>query len=182
MRGFRVGGSTRDSSAVTSAQAAGEEVVVPAPFQLAQLLISLRRQRGLSQARLSALDLALVVRPRRCSTKAAGCGWVRLRCEGRWWSNGSPTCCPTTTPDTPEWLDLDVTEPGQVHRLMGYNPRGADGPPPSMSDPLILRDHRRLRQTLQAQDERLGCFPSAVCPSPQLRVLQPLEASDLEVA
>jgi hypothetical protein len=51
-----------------------------------------------------------------------------------------------------------------------------------MSEPLILRDHRRLPQTLPAQDERRGCLPSADCPSLQLRALQPLEASDLEVA
>jgi HTH-type transcriptional regulator/antitoxin HipB len=83
-------------------QAAEEEVVIRAPSQLAQLLISLRRQRGLSQsalaqkaggisqARLSALeinpgrftlerlllilaalDLELVVRPRRRRTEPA---------------------------------------------------------------------------------------------------------------
>ncbi len=82
--------------------AAEEEVIVRAPSQLAQLLIALRRQRGLSQsalapkaggisqARLSALelnpgrftlerlllilaalDLELVVRPRRRSEPAA---------------------------------------------------------------------------------------------------------------
>lgn len=82
--------------------AADEEVVIRAPSQLAQLLIALRRQRGLSQsaqaqkaggisqARLSALelnpgrftlerlllilaalDLELVVRPRRRRTEPA---------------------------------------------------------------------------------------------------------------
>jgi HTH-type transcriptional regulator/antitoxin HipB len=87
---------------VSSVQAAEEEVVIRAPSQLAQLLIALRRQCGLSQsvlaqkaggisqARLSALelnpgrftlerlllilaalDLELVVRPRRRSTEPA---------------------------------------------------------------------------------------------------------------
>ncbi len=87
---------------MSSVHAAEEEVVVRAPSQLAQLLISLRRQSGLSQsalaqkaggisqARLSALelnpgrftlermllilaalDLELVVRPRRRSTEPA---------------------------------------------------------------------------------------------------------------
>jgi HTH-type transcriptional regulator/antitoxin HipB len=87
---------------VSSIQAAEEEVVIRAPSQLAQLLISLRRQHGLSQsalaqkaggisqARLSALelnpgrftlerlllilaalDLELVVRPRRRRTEPA---------------------------------------------------------------------------------------------------------------
>jgi HTH-type transcriptional regulator/antitoxin HipB len=87
---------------VSSVRAADEEVVIRAPSQLAQLLIALRRQRGLSQsalaqkaggisqARLSALelspgrftlermllilaalDLELVVRPRRRSEPAA---------------------------------------------------------------------------------------------------------------
>jgi HTH-type transcriptional regulator/antitoxin HipB len=87
---------------VSSVHADEEEVVVRAPSQLAQLLVALRRQRGLSQsalaqkaggisqARLSALelspgrftlermllilaalDLELVVRPRRRSTEPA---------------------------------------------------------------------------------------------------------------
>ena len=87
---------------MSSVQAAEEEVVIRAPSQLAQLLIALRRQCGLSQsalaqkaggisqARLSALelnpgrftlerlllilaalDLELVVRPRRRSTEPA---------------------------------------------------------------------------------------------------------------
>jgi HTH-type transcriptional regulator/antitoxin HipB len=87
---------------VSSVRAADEEVVIRAPSQLAQLLIALRRQCGLSQsalaqkaggisqARLSALelnpgrftlerlllilaalDLELVVRPRRRSTEPA---------------------------------------------------------------------------------------------------------------
>ena len=87
---------------MSSVHAAEEEVVVRAPSQLAQLLVALRRQRGLSQsalaqkaggisqARLSALelspgrftlermllilaalDLELVVRPRRRSTEPA---------------------------------------------------------------------------------------------------------------
>ncbi len=54
---------------MSSVHAAGEELVIRAPSQLAQLLIALRRQRGLSQtalaqkaggisqARLSALEL-----------------------------------------------------------------------------------------------------------------------------
>ena len=94
--------NTQNPSAVSSVQAADEEVVIRAPSQLAQLLIALRRQCGLSQsvlaqkaggisqARLSALelnpgrftlerlllilaalDLELVVRPRRRSTEPA---------------------------------------------------------------------------------------------------------------
>lgn len=51
------------------------------------------------------------------------------------------------------------------------------GPRPSMAAPLILSDHCRPPQTLQPQAERLDCFPSAPC-----RALEPLEASDLEVA
>jgi HTH-type transcriptional regulator/antitoxin HipB len=87
---------------VSSVQAAEEEVVIRAPSQLAQLLIALRRQCGLSQSALAqkaggisqarisalelnpgrftlerlllilaALDLELVVRPRRRSTEPA---------------------------------------------------------------------------------------------------------------
>ena len=94
--------NTQNPSAVSSIQAAEEEVVIRAPSQLAQLLIALRRQCGLSQsvvaqkaggisqARLSALelnpgrftlerlllilaalDLELVVRPRRRRTEPA---------------------------------------------------------------------------------------------------------------
>jgi HTH-type transcriptional regulator/antitoxin HipB len=94
--------NTQNPSAVSSVQAAEEEVVIRAPSQLAQLLIALRRQCGLSQsvlaqkaggisqARLSALelnpgrftlerlllilaalDLELVVRPRRRRTEPA---------------------------------------------------------------------------------------------------------------
>lgn len=87
---------------MSSVQAAEEEVVIRAPSQLAQLLIALRRQCGLSQSALAqkaggisqarisalelnpgrftlerlllilaALDLELVVRPRRRSTEPA---------------------------------------------------------------------------------------------------------------
>ena len=52
-----------------------------------------------------------------------------------------------------------------------------------MADPLILSDHRRPPQTLQAQAESLDCcFQPALCRALLLRTLKPLEASHLEVA
>lgn len=51
-----------------------------------------------------------------------------------------------------------------------------------MADPLILSDHRRPPQTLQAQAGNLDCAQSALCRALLLRALEPLEASDLEVA
>ena len=81
-----------------------------------------------------------------------------------------------------EWLDTDVTQPGQLHKLTEHNPRAPIGTRPSMAAPVILSDHCRPPQTLQPQAERLDCFPSALCRALPLRALEPLEASDLEVA
>jgi hypothetical protein len=51
-----------------------------------------------------------------------------------------------------------------------------------MAAPVILSDHCPPPQTLQPQAERLDCFPSALCRALPLCALEPLEASDLEVA
>jgi hypothetical protein len=51
-----------------------------------------------------------------------------------------------------------------------------------MAAPLILSDRCRPPQTLQPQAERLDGFPSALSRALPLRALEPLEASDLEVA
>lgn len=81
-----------------------------------------------------------------------------------------------------EWLDTDVTQPGQLHKLTEHNPRAPIGTRPSMAAPVILSDHCPPPQTLQPQAERLDCFPSALCRALPLCALEPLEASDLEVA